>query len=303
MRRADQLYVSLALIAEAARYVLSAGSTKILVRMFKRSVHLEPMTEAFFAGAAANRTFSTAGAPGMVIRLMFLMRQGVDAGQVAVIYLIEDIIGFFIGVLIFVLGIIGLVNAHPSNLFILNATIAFAAGSAILAIGGIYIYRRRTWVERGVHAVARWLNMIVAWFLGRPLYTPERVQQAVDEFYAGMPIVRRAPLNVLASFALNLLRYLAGAIALYFAFLALGWSISPGVLILIYTSVSVLSAVSAVPGELAIMGGSWAILTLSFGVPKDIAMMALLLSRTIAFWMPIPIGALALWNLRRQRML
>ena len=303
LRRADPTFLSLALIAETLRYVVSASTTHVLARLFKRIVPLEPLTEAFFAGAAANRTFSTGGAPGMVVRLLFLMRQGVDAGSVAVIYLIEDIAGLFIGSLLFIIGIVGIVNAHPSNSFIINFTAALAVGSILCALGALYVYRRRGWVEKSVHALARAFNSIMNWFLGRPLYTTERVQQVLDEFYAGMSQARRAPRIVIAAFALNLMRYLAGAAALYFAFLALGWTISPGILILLYTSASVLSTVSAVPGELAIMGGSWAILTLSFGLPKDIAMMALLLSRTIAFWLPIPVGYLAFWNLRRQRYL
>jgi uncharacterized protein (TIRG00374 family) len=83
----------------------------------------------------------------------------------------------------------------------------------------------------------------------------------------------------------------------------LGWRVEPGILILLYTSASVISTISAVPGEFAIMGASWAVLTLSFGVPKDIAIMAMLLSRTVAFWLPLPIGAAAFWNLRRQNYL
>ena len=180
LRRADPTFLSLALIAETLRYIISASTTHVLARLFKRIVPLEPLTEAFFAGAAANRTFSTGGAPGMVVRLLFLMRQGVDAGSVAVIYLIEDIAGLFIGSLLFIIGIVGIVNAHPSNSFIINFTAALAVGSILCALGALYVYRRRGWVEKSVHALARAFNSIMNWFLGRPLYTTERVQQVLE---------------------------------------------------------------------------------------------------------------------------
>ncbi len=301
--RADRLFLSLALLAEALRYLISAGSTSVLARLFHRVVPIEPLTEAFIAGAAANRAFSTGGAPGMVVRLMFLTKQGVDAGSVAVIYLIEDLVGLLIGSLVFLFGVCAIVNVHPSGAFLVDVTLALGAGTLVLSLAAVYVYRQRPWVERVVHMIARGFNSIAAWFLGRPIYTTERVQQALDEFYVGMSVARRAPRYIVLACLLNLLRYLAGGAALYCAFLALGWSIPPGVLILLYTSASVLSTVSAVPGELAIMGGSWAILTLAFGVPKDVAIMALILSRTIAFWMPIPLGAIAFWNLRRQHLL
>jgi uncharacterized protein (TIRG00374 family) len=74
-------------------------------------------------------------------------------------------------------------------------------------------------------------------------------------------------------------------------------------LIVIFTAVSLMSSVSAVPGEVAIMGSSMALLSLAFGVPADVALLALLLSRTIAFWLPIPVGVAAFWHLRRSHFL
>ncbi len=299
LARADSTFLALALITEALRYVFSAGTTRVLARLFHRTIPIEPLTEAFFAGAAANRTFSTGGAPGMLIRLLFLAHQEVTAGAVAVIFLIEDVAGFTVGGLIFLAGAVTLVTAHRSEQFIVNVAVICTAGSVALVLAAIAVSRQRPWVERGVHALARVVNRFLAWLNGRPPYTRDQVQRGLDDFYAGVALARHAPKVITFVFGLNLLRTVAGMAALYFAFLAIGWAINPAVLILLYTSVSVLSTVSALPGELAIMGGSWAILTLSFGVPRDIAMTALLLSRSIAFWLPIPIGYAALWNLRR----
>lgn len=239
----------------------------------------------------------------MLIRLLFLTRQGIAAGTVAVIFLIEDIAGIVVGSLVLVLGIVVLVNAQLSNQLIVKFALFFSAGLSAFGAAFIYLSHHRAWVERGVHAAARVCNIPVAWVMGRPCFTRDRVQRALEKFYVGMSIAARAPLFMLATLALNLLRYAGGIAALYFCFLSLGWSVEPGILILLYTSASVISTISAVPGEFAILGASWAVLTLSFGVPKEIAGMAMLLSRMVAFWLPIPIGALAFWNLRRQRYL
>ncbi|HEX9074709.1 MAG TPA: flippase-like domain-containing protein, partial [Anaerolineae bacterium] len=248
LRHADPRYLGIALVAEALRYVTSAGSTYILSWLFECNLPFEPLTETFFAGGAANRTFSTGGAPGMLIRLLFLTGQGITAGTVAVIFLIEDIAGLLVGSLVLVLGIVVLVNAQPSNHLIANFALVFSVG--LLAIGAAFIClsHHRTWVERGVHAAARACNAVVAWLTGRSFFTPDRVQKALGEFYIGMSIGVRAPLFVLATLALNLLRYAGGIAALYFCFLSLGWSVEPGILILLYTSASVISTISAVPG-------------------------------------------------------
>ncbi len=293
-------FLLVAVFAEMLRYFASASSTLVLGRLFKRVVPFEPMVESFFAGAAANRSFSTGGAPGMIIRYLFLTKHQISAGQVAVIYLIEDIAGLVIGGLVFLIGTLTLALSPSTSVTIVALVFGFPIGSLIIAWGALYLYNRRALVERAVQALARLWDSIEVWLTNRPLRDSSAVHHAVGQFYVGMATARQSPLPVIASFALNMLRYVFGIGAVYFSFVALGWSISPGALILIYTSASVLSTVSAVPGELAILGGSWAILTLSFGVPRETAMLALMLSRTVAFWLPIPIGYYALWNLRRQ---
>ncbi len=300
---AQPIYLVLALVAETLRYFVSAGSTLVLARVFAVDVPLGSMVEAFFGGAAANRTFSTGGAPGMLIRLDYLAHRGVTVGAVAAIFVIEDLIGLVVGGVTLVIGIVTLTNALPPGTLIRDFAMASTLGTPALVVLGWYIYRHRAWVERGVHAAARALQRPVEWLMGRPLLDPPRVQRALNDFYTGMSMARRAPLNVVAALAFNVIRYIAGAAALYFAFHSLDWTISPGALILIFTSVSLLSSVSAVPGEMAIMGSSFALLSLAFGVPGDIALLALLLSRAIAFWLPIPVGYAALWRLRHKHLM
>jgi uncharacterized protein (TIRG00374 family) len=300
---AHPVYFGLVLGAEILRYFASAASTMVLACLFSINLPLVATTEAFFGGGALNRTFSTGGAPGMVMRFAYLTRQGVHAGAVAAIFVIEDIIGVVIGGTLLVAGIVTLTNALPPGVFAIDAAIAFGFGSPLLILIGWYLYRHRRWVEQCVYAITPGLNRPLEWLVGRPVLTLAGVQHALGDFYAGMHLARRAPLNVAAAFAFNVVRYAAGAAALYFAFFGMQWTISPGALILIYTAVSVMSSVSAVPGEVAIMGTSFALLSLTFGVPGDIALMSLMLSRTIAFWLPMPVGYAALWHLRRKHLI
>ncbi len=296
---AHPLFIAVALIADILRYFASAGSTRVLGGLFDMQIPFEPMVEAFFAGSAVNRTFSTGGAPGMLIRYLFLTKQRITSGQVAAIFLIEDIAGLVLGGLIFLVGTVTLALAAFTTTRIVALAFGFPVGSLLLCLAAVYLYNRRDLVNRSVHALGRFCDRITILFFNRQLYQPAAVERGLDQFYMGMTVARRAPSRVILAFALNLIRYAAGIAAVYFCFLALGAQISIGALILIYTSASVLSTVSAVPGELAILGSGWAILTLSYGVPRETAILALIISRTIAFWFPLPVGYLALWNLRR----
>ena len=258
---ANPLYLGLALAAETLRYFFSAGSTIILARTFQRRVPLVPMTEAFLAGSAMNRIFSTGGAPGMLVRILFLGKEQVNAGTVAVIFLIEDVIGLIIGGAVLLVGILTVTTTLPKRVIAVDLAVASIIATPLLVLGAWFLYRHRAWVERGVHAVARFLNPPVVWLFNSNVFARESMQEGLNDFYAGIAIARHQPLNVIGSFIMNVLRYGAGGATLYFSFSAMEFSISLSVLILIYTSASVLSTVSAIPGEVAIMSTSFAILS------------------------------------------
>ncbi len=295
-------YIVIALTTETFRYVFSAGSTIALARLFDRRVPLMPMTEAFFAGAALNRIFSTGGAPGMIVRLIFLIKQGLHVGSVAAIYMIEDIIGLGIGMIVFLLGI-GTLTGAQNTRAIVELALGLLAGSALLGLVVIYVLRQKILVRRLVHGVAYWSNRFTERLFRRTVYHREQVERTLDDFYLGMHQARLRPQYVAASLLFNLLRYAAGGATLFFCFYALGDTISPGVLIMLYTTASVLSTTSAMLGEVAIMGTGFIVLFGLLGLTPEAAILATVLSRALAFWLPLPVGLLALWHLRRRNQL
>ena len=296
---ANPIFLTFALCAETSRYFTSAGSTISLARLFQRKVPLFSMTEAFFGGASLNRTFSTGGAPGMLVRLIFLAKHSVSAGSVAAIFLIEDLIGLLIGGGVVLIGLVTLLNTQPDALAT-DLAASFVIGSILLGLASLYIFRNRSGVEKIIHGLARAIDKLLKRFFNRSAYDAVRLQHALDDFYLGLAAARQAPRFVVASFLFNVLRYIGGALTLYFTFHALNQTIAPGVLILLYTTASLLSTTSAVPGEVAIMGTGFAILFLALGLAPAVAVVALILSRALAFWLPMPIGLLALVHLRRK---
>lgn len=299
LRDAQPAFLVIALLAETTRYFASAGSTLALAQLFDRAVPFIPMTEAFFAGAALNRVFSTGGAPGVVVRMFFLLRHHLTVGSVAAIFLIEDLIGLVIGGIVFLVGLATLATNQPGD-FLNDLALGFLIGAVPLTLASIYVFRQRPGVERIIHGLARVTDAIVRKIFHRSPYTYARVEKSIDDFYFGLTAARAQPHRVAVSFGMNGLRYAGGGAALYCAFLALHQTIAPGVLILLYTTTSLLTATSAILGEVAIMGTGFAILSLSLGLTADVAILAMILSRALAFWMPLPLGLLALFDLRRR---
>ncbi|MBI5304613.1 MAG: flippase-like domain-containing protein [Chloroflexi bacterium] len=299
LRHANPGFIALAIGAEVLRYVASANSTRALARMFERHVPLSPLVQAFFAGAAANRMVSTGGAPGMLVRLLCLRRHGVTTGSVAAIFLIENINGLIVGVPTLLVGI-ALFASTRAALPLERYIGALPIGGILLVVVLLYLYTRRTWVERVALWCARGLDHLARRVLHRAVFHPERVLKWIGDFYDGMTLAVRYPLPATISLAMNVVRNFAGLLALYSAFRAVDATIGWDVLILVYTSASFLTTLSAAPGEVAIMGSGIVLLAATAGMPQAIAMTALLISRALAFWLPLPIGYAALWNLIRQ---
>ncbi|MBI3536047.1 MAG: flippase-like domain-containing protein [Chloroflexi bacterium] len=303
IRRADPRLILLALSAETLRNILSASSTVLLARMFARRVPLFAMTEAFFASGALNRTFSTGGAPGIILRLLFLTRLGVAGGSVAAIFLIENLAGFLVGGIVFLFGVAALAATQTLDGAAGNFSRIFVSGLLLIILAIIILYRRRALIDRTIFGIALRLNAAAQKFFRHPIVKLSQVRRGLEDFYAGLALARTRPRVFAVIVLINLLRNASGYAALYFSFLALGSPASLPALILFYTAGSVLSSLSAVPGEVLLVGTGMAILSLSFGIPRDLALIAILLSRTVTFWFPLPVGYAALWHLHRQKYL
>ncbi|MGB8647167.1 MAG: lysylphosphatidylglycerol synthase transmembrane domain-containing protein [Anaerolineae bacterium] len=297
---AHPLFVGCILVLQAFRYVSSAGSTAVLAGIFKSRVPFFSLYETMVAGQALNRTFSAGGAAGMWARYSFMTRQGMHSGPFAALLVVEDLIGAFAIFIVFCIGLAAFVatSTLPDVAWLVLA--GFGVGIVVLGVGVVSLYRHRPLVEWLVHTITRTAGAILARIIGKEVYRRERMEQIVDEFYIAVSQARTDPPRLLAAFLFNILRLALDAASLYFAFWAVGFAISPGICLVIFTSSSAVSTLSAAPGELAVMETSLAVLATSLGIANDVAISAILLFRALSYWLPIPVGYLALWHLERK---
>ncbi len=90
---------------------------------------------------------------------------------------------------------------------------------------------------------------------------------------------------------------------LYSVFHALGFPIGLDVLVAGYVIASNVVSLLLMPEGIGVMGISLSATHTSLGVPASIVVVATLLFRFIAFWLPIGAGLLAMWDLRRRLLL
>ncbi len=297
---AQPVFVLCILGSQALRYVGSTGSTFVLAEIFGQRVPFEPLYETMMAGQALNRTFSVGGAAGMWARYSFMTRQGMHSGPFAALLVVEDIIGAVAIFLVFCTGLVAVVATAALPDLAWLVMLGFSIGIVILGLGALYLYHHRPIVEWLVHTLARGIGAIIARLIGKEVYQREHMDKIIDEFYRAVVLARRDKPRLVIAFFFNVLRLAFDAASLYFAFWAVGWAISPGICLVIFTSSSALSTLSAAPGELAVMETSLAVLSTSLGIAPPVAVSSILLFRALSYWLPIPVGYLAFWHLERK---
>ncbi|HZQ07837.1 MAG TPA: flippase-like domain-containing protein, partial [Anaerolineae bacterium] len=251
------------------------------------------------AAQAANRTF-VGGAAGVLIRFAYFFKRGMHSGTYGAVEGIEGGLGFLATCSLFLVGLSIVLASGAASEFRWDVIGLVILGALVLAAAVITIVRRRDWVERAADWIVRGVDRIVSRILRRSIYDPARVRGAVNDFYNALELAKRDPARMFISFLCCVGRLGCDAVALYFAFHALGYDAAPGQVLLIFVVSTSVSTIAAVPGQIGVMEGMLSLMSAAFGIPVPIAVGATLLYRLVSFWLPIPFGYAFAWNLTRK---
>ena len=105
------------------------------------------------------------------------------------------------------------------------------------------------------------------------------------------------------AFLYGVMTLFSDILCLYFLFHALGFPIRLDVLVAGYVIASNVVSLLFMPEGIGVTGISLSAAYTSLGVPASIVVVATLLFRFIAFWLPIGVALLAMWDLCRRLLL
>ncbi len=302
LRRADLFFVACIALTQLARYVAMTFSLRAVTGIVKIRVPFAPLFQVVVAAQAANRTF-VGGAAGLALRLAFFLRRGMRSGTFIAVETIEDVASLAAVAVLFLTGAAIVLTSEVGNAVDARWFGATIAGALILAFLLVALLRRRALVERIADASAQVVNRVVGNIARRNLYDARRVRGGVDDFYRALALARRDLYRVAISFSCSLVRLGSDAVALYFAYRAVGYAIAPGTALLIFIVSTSVATLAAVPGQIGVMETTLTLLSAALGVPLPVAVSASVLFRLISFWLPIPFGYAFAWNLQRREWL
>jgi uncharacterized protein (TIRG00374 family) len=299
--RAD--FVLLAVAAEGLRYVAVALYTQKLLHFLGHHIRLWPFVELMFAGGSVNRIVSAGGAAGIYVRYRFFDRHGLSLGNLAVVLILQNLMT---GVILFTSLCLALTYLLSRQL--IGATqLRVAVGMLALMLGlffsAVVLCRRPVLLRRSLDFTARLIDVPVRKIARRSIYNPTGLTESIDNFYEAIEVARRKPLETCKALAYGVLTLFSDIASLYFVFYALGFPIKLDVLIVGYVITNYIISILLMPEGIGVTEASLTAVYSSLGIPSSIAVVATLVFRFIAFWLPIGVGLVALWDLRRQELL
>jgi uncharacterized protein (TIRG00374 family) len=300
---AQSRYVVLAVVAEGLRYLAVALYTQKLLHFLGRHIGLWPFVELMFAGGSANRIVSAGGAAGIYVRYRFFDKHGLPLGSLAVVLILQNLMT---GAILFTSLCVGLI--YLLNRQLIGVTqVALAVAMLTLMVGlflvSVVLYRRPLLLRRTLDRIARIFDAPFTRIARRSIYSPLGLSQSVDNFYAAVTMARRKPLETGKALVYGLLTLFSDIASLYFVFYALRFPIRLDVLIVGYVITNYIISILLMPEGIGVTEASLTAVYVSLGIPSGTVVVATLLFRFIAFWLPIGVGLLAMWNLRRESLL
>lgn len=270
-------WVRLAIYAEGGSILALAWLGQLLLRAGGRRIPLGSMISISLANNAMATTLP--GGPAWAATFCFeqFRRRGAGRGVAAAALVLSVIISILALVVLLLVGIDLAGGRGPAAAFrpAVTAIAVCVAGTILL----LQVARVRSWLGRSL----------------RRLQT-ERIERAAAlvRTYIGRPSgIRCTPRLLGESFVAALLSWVTDLGCLTLAILAVGGHVPWQGLLVVYAIAQVAENLPITPGGIGIVEGTLSVLLVAYGMPRDLAVAAVLVYRIVSFWILVPLGWLA----------
>ncbi len=303
LQEARTEFVILAIIAESLRYVAVALYTQKLLHFLGHHIGLWPFVELMFAGGSANRIISAGGTAGIYVRYRFFDKHDLSFGDLAIVLTLQNLMTGLILISTFLLGLLYLLSHRLIGTVQLLVAVAMLSLMLALILSCVALYRHPRYLKRLLVCLARIIDAPVRKIAKRSTYNAKGLVRSVDNLYEAIDVAREKPLETGKALAYGIVTLFADILSLYFVFHALGFPIRLDVLVVGYVITNYVVSLLLMPEGIGVTELSLSAAYTSLGVPSGIVVVTTLLFRFIAFWLPIGVGLLAMWDLRRKSLL
>jgi uncharacterized protein (TIRG00374 family) len=286
LRSANLWLALLGVAAEAASLAVYVTLYRSLLRAEEVEVPWVSAGRGVMAAFLMSHILPGGAAVGTVINVRTMEREGVSPRRTGLALVLCVILSDIALALIFLAGMIySLIKQHLPAGYIAAAIVVIPLLAALVGVVFLLAFRRELGA-RVVRRVARALHRV------RHRIDPDALartaQELADEARAALTGRR-----FFIAMGLALANWLLDVSVLYLFFLALGHHQHFGALLVAYAVANMAAAIPITPSGLGFVEATLIGVSVAFGAPRQIAVVAVLGYRLVNFWLPLPVGLVA----------
>ena len=263
--------------ANLFRFVLSVLDIRL------RIVEVVAIT---LSSLSVSHVLSAGGVGGWVVTYNALRKRRVPHGLIFVAIAAQQFFNYVVLWFAFALALIYLIVARGQSIAGYLVGIILIGLLLWLTAYGVYLYNHRSRMRRRVAQLAHLVNRVMR----RQVVQESHIDGWLDNLFAGMRRMtsHRGAFRITALLACGF--WLLDMLCLYMTFLAFGYRIGVGYLVVGYVVAYAIGTLVPTPGGLGAVEALLMALFAGFGVPAATAVAVVLVYRLINFWLPIPPG-------------
>ena len=235
---------------------------------------------------AVSHVLSAGGVGGWIVTYNALRKRRVPHGLIFVAIAAQQFFNYVVLWFAFALALIYLIVARGQSIAGYLVGIILIGLLLWLTAYGVYLYNHRSRMRRRVAKLAHLVNRVMR----RQVVQESHIDGWLDNLFAGMRRMtsHRGAFRITALLACGF--WLLDMLCLYMTFLAFGYRIGVGYLVVGYVVAYAIGTLVPTPGGLGAVEALLMALFAGFGVPAATAVAVVLVYRLINFWLPIPPG-------------
>jgi len=282
LKQVNYMWLVLAFISHLTVFAALAGLYKSILgkasflHLFKTAITM----------VFVDHAIPSFSASGNVLLYYATRKRNIKREKAAFLIAMNIFLNFLFFFIIFVSGLVYLFISK--RMFNINILVMMCFIILILFI----LVSRILWTKTGEINFKNFLS----WITKKFPRARKRTLAVVSDFYRAKKTFRHSRFILFLFFIF--LSYLFKILGIFFVFLSLGYLINPGILIVGYVIVSIVSMVSYI--RIGIYEASMAFGYSMLGIPYNIALTTALVYRGVAFWIPFFLGFIFFRTLVRE---
>lgn len=258
---------------------------------FNYQLNLERTYKLSLAINFVNQVSPSAGITGATFLSYALKHDGVPSGKATLVQYGRYALTYVSYLILIVLALALVYFSGGINQIIVRVVLLVVGFGVLLSMAVLIALLSRSRLNATIFKLQRFVDRLSRWLRrGKPLVGKQRTKRLLQEFHHGSDVILAERKHLRMPFLWALMGNIMEVGTLYVVFVALGFAINPGSVIISYAAANSVSIFSVVPGDIGVFEVAMVAALTGTGVPVAVALGATLLYRILNKAIFLPIG-------------